>query len=166
MSRIILALMSGEAAMRMRLVMLAAALSMGVVSATNAFAQQSDCKSIQDPQARLACFDKLATKTKATTKKTASKEDVVITQAKAAVAKKLKDPTSPLFTELKRANRPNLKGELVDSVCGFVNAKNSYGGYVGAKPFFYDTRDGSVALVDGSSADIFLYGTIYKNMCK
>jgi hypothetical protein len=43
--------------MRMRLVMLAAALSMGVVSAPNAFAQQPDCKSIQDPKARLECFD-------------------------------------------------------------------------------------------------------------
>ena len=43
--------------MKMRLVMLAAAVSMGVVSATNAFAQQPDCKSIQDPKARLECFD-------------------------------------------------------------------------------------------------------------
>jgi hypothetical protein len=152
--------------MKMRLVMLTAAVSMGVFSVTNAFAQQLDCKSIQDPQARLACFDKLTSQTKSTSKKAAPKEDAVITQAKAAVAKKLKDPTSPLFTELKRAKRPNLKGDLVDSVCGFVNAKNSYGGYSGAKPFYYDTRDDSVALVDGSSADIFMYGTIYKNMCK
>ena len=44
--------------MKIRLVViLAAAVSMGLVSPTNALAQQTDCKSIQDPKARLECFD-------------------------------------------------------------------------------------------------------------
>lgn len=40
--------------MKIRLVIFAAVFSFSV---PNAFAQQPDCKSIQDPKARLACFD-------------------------------------------------------------------------------------------------------------
>lgn len=41
--------------------LVAAAVVISVISMTNAFAQQSNCKSIQDPKARLECFDALAT---------------------------------------------------------------------------------------------------------
>ena len=43
-----------------------------------------------------------------------------------AFTRRLKDPESRQVTSLE------FKGGLV---CGYVNAKNSYGGYVGAKPF-------------------------------
>lgn len=50
----------------------------------------------------------------------------LIVQAKESVTKKLKDPESARF-----------RGVFVmrDSVCGEVNAKNSYGGYIGFKRF-------------------------------
>ena len=42
----------------------------------------------------------------------------------------LKDPDSARFGEIAAAER-----ESRITVCGFVNAKNSYGGYTGMKPF-------------------------------
>lgn len=43
----------------------------------------------------------------------------------------LKDPESARFTGIAAARSPS--GAI--AVCGYVNAKNSFGGYVGAKPF-------------------------------
>lgn len=46
------------------------------------------------------------------------------------------DPDSAVLSELKAATSAN--GTL--SVCGFVNAKNRFGGYTGNKPFFGSFR--------------------------
>ena len=46
-----------------------------------------------------------------------------------AVKDSLKDPESARFYDLKRFSNGN--------ACGYVNAKNSYGGYDGKKPFAY-----------------------------
>lgn len=78
-------------------------------------------------------------------------DDSVTARAKAAVAAKLKDPTSPLFTELKRAKRPNVNGKPIDTICGLVNAKNSYGGFAGPARFVYFVDDDSVNIASGSS---------------
>jgi hypothetical protein len=43
--------------MQLPLGLLAAAVLISVISATNAFAQQSNCKSVQDPKARLECLN-------------------------------------------------------------------------------------------------------------
>lgn len=50
----------------------------------------------------------------------------MITKAKESVTKKLKDPESVRFRDV---------FVMRESVCGEVNAKNSYGGYVGFKRF-------------------------------
>jgi len=55
-------------------------------------------------------------------------DQALIQQAEAAVAVQLKDPDSAKFTEVAIHN---------GAVCGLYNAKNSYGGYTGAAPFFY-----------------------------
>lgn len=47
------------------------------------------------------------------------------------VKTQLKDPTSPLFGSM--MGRATPEGSVI--VCGQVNAKNSYGGYTGNKPF-------------------------------
>lgn len=52
---------------------------------------------------------------------------------------RLKDPDSARFGEFK-AGRDG-KGEI--TVCGYVNAKNSYGGYTGQKPFLGVLSQGS-----------------------
>ncbi len=52
--------------------------------------------------------------------------------AEKAVNQNLKDPDSSKFSNLVAYQ----KDPHMIAVCGFVNAKNSYGGYVGATPFF------------------------------
>lgn len=60
---------------------------------------------------------------------------------KVAVNKHLKDPTSPLFKwpKLQLAGGPSDDPQGKDNVymyCGLVDAKNSYGGYVGFVPYY------------------------------
>jgi hypothetical protein len=62
----------------------------------------------------------------------AAADEAAFTKAKASIIKKLKDPDSARFQDLRMAG--------IDWVCGSVNAKNQFGGYAGAKPFYYDVR--------------------------
>lgn len=57
-----------------------------------------------------------------------------IEAVKAGVAVGLKDPTSPIFGPL----FPGVRQQGYPSiyVCGTVNAKNSFGAYIGLHPFF------------------------------
>jgi hypothetical protein len=64
-----------------------------------------------------------------------------IADMKAAAALKLKDPYSARFENLRDRTVPNLKGQPTRVICGFVNAKNSFGGYIGAQPFVYFVSD-------------------------
>ncbi|WP_252108847.1 MULTISPECIES: hypothetical protein [unclassified Halomonas] len=57
-----------------------------------------------------------------------------------AVSRDLKDPSSAQFRDIFGVQQ--LRGGDRVTVCGSVNAKNAYGGYVGYKPFSY--TDGSV----------------------
>lgn len=50
-------------------------------------------------------------------------------EVKARVAGQLKDPDSAKFRDLERIGK---------AVCGEVNAKNSYGGYIGYQRFYAD----------------------------
>lgn len=61
---------------------------------------------------------------------TLSKEQVA--QVKTGVSRGLKDPESARFEEPFIAADD---GQTIH-VCGYVNARNSYGGYVGIKPFY------------------------------
>lgn len=52
----------------------------------------------------------------------------------AAVKRDLKDPFSAVFDQdIKASFRPGSTTAVV--ACGWVNAKNSFGGYIGRKPF-------------------------------
>lgn len=59
----------------------------------------------------------------------------VIDKAKKAVRERLKDPESAKFKNVSTHKTP--AGGLL--VCGNVNSKNSFGGYVGFRPFMYAT---------------------------
>jgi hypothetical protein len=105
-----------------------------------ASAQGADCTSIKDDKDRLACFDdaakQLAKKGDFIVEKSNEpSEDPIITKARAAVANSLKDPPSARFEGVV------LKAE---AVCGLVNAKNSYGGYVGKTRFVYVLKSGGI----------------------
>jgi hypothetical protein len=64
---------------------------------------------------------------------------------KAAVSSHLKDPYSAVYT-FQRPVRSWAFGEeqIMWAVCGTVNAKNSFGGYVGARPFVVYYKYGRV----------------------
>jgi len=55
----------------------------------------------------------------------------------------LKDPGSAQFGEMKAGK--DSAGEI--TVCGYVNAKNSFGGYTGRKPFVGSIAPGAKAFI-------------------
>lgn len=70
-------------------------------------------------------------------------DQYLIDKAEASVREKLKDPASAVFSQ------ERIVGSGVDKrVCGFVNAKNSFGGYTGNQEFV--TFFGSLAYVGAS----------------
>lgn len=104
-----------------------AGLALLVLSNVAVQAQPTNCTTIKDDKERLACFDQAAKQPpKASAPKAA--EDPIITKARGAVAQSLKDPPSARFDGVVRKT---------DAVCGFVNARNSYGGYAGRTRFVY-----------------------------
>ena len=63
-------------------------------------------------------------------------------KAKAAVKRVLKDPSSATFEGL--FTHPG-------AVCGFVNAKNSFGGYIGRMPFGYIIQSDVAYVLDSQT---------------
>jgi hypothetical protein len=80
----------------------------------------------------------------------------MIKLAQAGVTAVLKDPGSATFgSNYVAARSPT--GSI--NICGVVNAKNSFGGYVGASPFIAEIRDGKVVdahAAGGSSAEFLV----------
>ncbi len=92
-------------------------------------------------------------------------DDGVFRAAKSAVSKALRDPDSARFDDaMVRAQRPNVRGELVDVVCGRVNARNGFGGYSGMSGFVYFVSDGRVTLASSRTLGD-LEATIYHRFC-
>jgi hypothetical protein len=61
----------------------------------------------------------------------------IVGALQSVAAKQLKNPNSARWERMQQATRPNVAGKPMDVVCGYVNAKNSFGRYIGAKPFVY-----------------------------
>lgn len=57
-------------------------------------------------------------------------DEAAIAEAKERVAREMRDPESAQFRDIKVL--PGKEGPII---CGQVNAKNAYGGYVGFNPF-------------------------------
>lgn len=76
--------------------------------------------------------------------------------AKAKVADKFKDPDSAKFRGLYFSNKAGMP-----TLCGEVNAKNSYGAYVGYRGFYSNAGGSAVQTEDGRGT-----GLIYDNMAK
>jgi hypothetical protein len=64
--------------------------------------------------------------------KPVSPNSTIVAQAKSLVTYDLIDPTSPLFRNIRTYQIAN--GDY--AVCGEVNGKNRFGGYVGFTPFY------------------------------
>jgi hypothetical protein len=117
-------------------------------SAPKPAAASQDCKVIQEPTARLACFDKGPTP-KATPKQAAKKPADEFAEAKAAMSRKLVDPESVRFTDIFSVSTPE-EGPIV---CGMLNSKNQMGGYTGARGFIYQPRSKLATLMLSGASD-------------
>lgn len=68
----------------------------------------------------------------------------------AAVKRKLRDPESAQFGRMSVHGDRKWAGSPVTVVCGSVNARNGFGGYVGSKDFVY-IKERNVAEIDSTS---------------
>ena len=145
----------------------------GVLVCASAAHAQTDCRTIQDTAAVLSCLERSAApaaKPKATKRKAAKRKAAKVTvdpmaQVKDAVSKTLKDPQSAVFADMTRADRPNARGEPMDTVCGTVNLKNSNGSFDGPKKFLYLVGDNQV-FVSGEGQDPELDTILVNSFCK
>jgi hypothetical protein len=125
-----------------------------VVGATTKI-DASTCESIKEKQVRIACIESrnelVAAKIEAYESKLSEKAEAYearmegsnlivdkkpsiasnVAKAKADLTKNYKDPVSAQFSNLTLR-----ESDTEISLCGSVNAKNSYGGYVGVKKFY------------------------------
>ncbi len=79
---------------------------------------------------------------------TGAAKDRLINEAKSAISEDFKDPSSAQFRNIWVTYEPEIDKS---TVCGEVNAKNSFGAYVGFAPFTYRTKD-LKAIKDGSDS--------------
>jgi hypothetical protein len=89
--------------------------------------------------------------------------DPVTARAMTAISAKMEDPVSAEFAGMKRAIRKNTLGQPIDTICGYVTAKNASGEHSG-KPFLYLVKEDEAYVVDGN-ADATAT-TAYRNICK
>jgi hypothetical protein len=135
--------------MKMRPMIFAAEISMTTISAPNAFAKDQDCKSIQDPKARLECFDAGATappKAPAAPKapaKSAPKADPNTTTEGGWQLRRSKDPmTDKTNCILTPVGKPYVQITVGDLYI-------SYRGRGGVQGFSYRLDDGPVSQIGG-----------------
>lgn len=62
---------------------------------------------------------------------------------KSAVRQNMKDPSSAQFGRYVAFRATHSDGTQTDHVCGYVNGKNSYGGYAGMTPYMANGLDGN-----------------------
>jgi len=80
-----------------------------------------------------------------------------VARAKAAVTRDFKDPEGARYRNL--GVYRSLDKSL--ALCGEVNAKNSYGAYVGYKQFYADDKNGTIK----EEGDDLLFSTLGKAYC-
>ena len=78
--------------------------------------------------------------------------------------RRLEDPPSVEFVEMKRAARKNTLGQPIDTICGYVKGKTSSDADVREMPFLYLVKEDEVYIVDGG-ADT-MAAAAYSNICK
>jgi hypothetical protein len=73
------------------------------------------------------------------------RRQTVMLQAEEEIRKRLKDGESARFYETtwRRGSQ--------EAVCGYVNAKNSFGAYIGRAPWVINVTEGSVRIIDKDS---------------
>jgi hypothetical protein len=117
------------------------ALSFLAAASSLAYAQpktQFSCEQIAEKTVRASCIASRQEKPMSKpAEENKSKMDKFIAEAKSRLVERFKDPQSAQFTSMLY-----VENGVMDSsyLCGMVNSKNSYGGYVGAKYFVVRKR--------------------------
>ena len=70
---------------------------------------------------------------------------------KKAVSAGMKDPDSARFGNYVAFRATEQNGTVFDVVCGYVNGKNSYGGYVGMTPYISTGKNKTFVTANGPS---------------
>ncbi|PTX45607.1 hypothetical protein IQ03_04515 [Gemmobacter caeni] len=80
-----------------------------------------------------------------------------VAEAQTQTAYNMKDPSSAQFRNLRGIRGKTSKGQSMSYICGEINGKNSFGGYVGFTPFIYDleTKAARIAIRDMNGINIF-----------
>jgi len=89
-------------------------------------------------------------------------DDPILQKAKSTIAAKMEDP-SVEFGEMNRAVRKNTLGKPIDTICGYVKAKNASAGNTGERSFLYIVEEDEAYIVDGSRD--MMAATAYRNIC-
>lgn len=85
---------------------------------------------------------------------------------------KLKDPASAVVEYRADPGKIWQKGSIISSkeygwgVCLWINAKNSYGGYVGRRPYAFLIRNGTIVHVHGEMETNMFDTGLAQGMCK
>lgn len=115
-------------------------LALLLVTATGSAIAEFSCEQIQDEAVRTSCIEDHSRNNKP------SKDDQYqkfIAEGKAIMTVNFKDPGSAQWRHLFISEITN--GDLTTwFLCGQVNAKNSYGAYIGFKMFIVDEKDGNL----------------------
>lgn len=81
--------------------------------------------------------------------KEASRRSGMVYAAKAIITQGMRDPSSATFGNVFYADKAG------ETVCGYVNGKNGFGGYTGMKEFVVivepGTKQGAITINDGSA---------------
>lgn len=80
-----------------------------------------------------------------------------VAHAKAAISATLKDPASAQFQSL------FVSGSALPVLCGEINGKNSYGGFVGYRRF-YSTGDTGLSNIENSNEN-YVFREMWPSMC-
>lgn len=100
---------------------------------SNSAIAEFTCEQIKDKATRASCIKDRVEKEKVEVAQQNNEQANFVGISKEALVANYKDPTGAQFTNLVIVNDTEDKSKYL---CGWVNGKNSYGGYVGAKMFF------------------------------
>lgn len=81
----------------------------------------------------------------------------------AATLVTLADPESAEFDDMKRANRKDMQGQPVDSICGRVKVKKASGESISDRPFLYLVKEDKAFIDDGYPESVA--ATWYRAVC-
>lgn len=90
----------------------------------------------------------------------AGKEEIA--QAQEFFKKSLKDPDSAQFRNVLYFEKTGSSGKPNKNVCGEINAKNSYGGYVGFQPFYFSNGWGEVMTEKNKGLFVMMFDVVCK----